>query len=189
MMKKISLPTDLLVALAQLEDKDLALLLRAIINYANEGIAPSFSNAALKAFFSLFRSVIDEQRSSSEKQCVINRDNAKGKKCNMKKKDSKDNKCVSSSFQSSNDSTDTASESESLPFASTMSESLSLDAIEAVYPKLGSFRDESLAIWNQLSADSRQRAIDFIPSYLTFHPSTADQYYLNQYLKAEPWEK
>ena len=52
-MKKISLPTDLLVALAQLEDKDLALVLRAIISYANEGIVPTFSNAALKAFFSL----------------------------------------------------------------------------------------------------------------------------------------
>ena len=88
-MKKISLPTDLLVALAQLEDKDLALVLRAIISYANEGIVPTFTNAALKAFFSLFRSTIDDQRSFSEKQCVTNRENANRKKSPAKKKDSK----------------------------------------------------------------------------------------------------
>ena len=200
-MKKVSLPTDLLVALAQLEDKDLALVLRAIISYANEGIVPTFSNAALKAFFSLFRSTIDDQRSSSEKQSVINRENANRKKSPAKKKDSK------SSFSSAkslgeiatpNDSgvsevaTEVvadvlSSESDSQPVVTTRNESLTLEAIEAVYPRLGSFRSESLSLWAQFSDDVRKRAIDFVPSYLQQHPSASDQLYLNQYLKAQPW--
>ena len=200
-MKKISLPTDLLVALAQLEDKDLALVLRAIISYANEGIVPTFSNAALKAFFSLFRSTIDDQRSFSEKQCVTNRENANRKKSPAKKKDSK------SSFSSAkslgeiatpNDSVVSevatevvadvlSSESDSQPVVSTRNESLTLEAIEAVYPRLGSFRSESLSLWAQFSDDVRKRAIDFVPSYLQQHPSASDQLYLNQYLKAQPW--
>ena len=199
-MKKISLPTDLLVALAQLEDKDLALVLRAIISYANEGIVPTFSNAALKAFFSLFRSTIDDQRSSSEKQSVINRENANRKKSPAKKKDSKSSSSSAkslievASITSSNDSLESdvvvdviSSESDSQPVVTTRNESLTLEAIEAVYPRLGSFRNESLTIWSQYSDDVRKRAIDFIPSYLQQHPSASDQLYLNQYLKAQPW--
>lgn len=196
-MKKVSLPTDLLVALAQLEDKDLALVLRAIISYANEGIVPTFSNAALKAFFSLFRSIIDDQRSSSEKQSVINRENANRKKSPAKKKDSKSTPSSAKSlgeFTLSVDSVESevvaegaTSESESQPVVTTRNESLTLEAIEAVYPRLGSFRNESLTIWSQYSDDVRKRAIDFIPSYLQQHPSASDQLYLNQYLKAQPW--
>lgn len=194
-MKKISLPTDLLVALAQLEDKDLALMLRAIISYANEGIVPTFSNAALKAFFSLLRSTIDDQRSFSEKQSVTNRENANRKKSPAKKKDSKSSSAKSlSEVTTSADSVEsdvvadvTPSESESQPVVTTPSESLTLEAIEAVYPRLGSFRNESLSLWAQFSDDVRKRAIDFIPSYLQQHPSASDQLYLNQYLKAQPW--
>lgn len=221
-MKKISLPTDLLVALAQLEDKDLAFLLRAIISYANEGIVPTFSNAALKAFFSLFRSTIDEQRSTSEKLSIINRDNAKGKKSSARKKDSK---CPSSANNSSDESNGTSvstdSLSDSAPRAvsndsqrivndnvgvqssaissatssvspssvTTVSEPISLEAIEAVYPKLGALRTESLSLWYQFSDETRKRAIDFVPSYLKQHPSASDQLYLNQYLKAKLWDK
>ena len=191
-MKKISLPTDLLVALAQLEDKDLALMLRAIISYANEGTVPTFSNAALKAFFSLFRSTIDDQRSSSEKQSVINRENANRKKSPAKKKDSKSSSSSAKSLSevaTSNDSVESevvadvlSSENESQPVVPTRSESLTLEAIEAVYP-----RNESLSLWAQFSDDVRKRAIDFIPSYLQQHPSASDQLYLNQYLKAQPW--
>lgn len=198
-MKKISLPTDLLVALAQLEDKDLALVLRAIISYANEEIVPTFSNAALKAFFSLFRSTIDDQRSSSEKQSVINRENANRKKSPAKKKDSKSS---SSSAKSNNEVTTTndsaesevvadvsSSEIESQPVVTNRNESLTLEAIEAVYPRLGSFRSESLSLWAQFSDETRKRAIDFIPSYLQQHTSASDQFYLNQYLKVQPWNK
>lgn len=195
-MKKVSLPTDLLVALAQLEDKDLALVLRAIISYANEGIVPTFSNAALKAFFSLFRSTIDDQRSSSEKQSVINRENANRKKSPAKKKDSKSSSSAKSLSEvaTSNDSVESevvadvlSSESESQPVVTTRNESITLEAIEAVYPRLGSFRSESLSLWAQFSDDVRKRAIDFVPSYLQQHPSASDQLYLNQYLKAQPW--
>ena len=196
-MKKVSLPTDLLVALAQLEDKDLALVLRAIISYANEGIVPTLSNAALKAFFSLFRSTIDDQRSFSEKQCVTNRENANRKKSPAKKKDSKSSSSSAKSLgevATSNDSVEsdvvadvTSSESESQPVVTTRNVSLTLEAIEAVYPRLGSFRSESLNVWSQFSDEVRKRAIDFIPSYLQQHPSASDQLYLNQYLKAQPW--
>lgn len=196
-MKKISLPTDLLVALAQLEDKDLALVLRAIISYANEGIVPTFSNAALKAFFSLLRSTIDDQRSFSEKQSVTNRENANRKKSPAKKKDSKSSSSSAKSLCEVTTSADsvesdvvadvTPSESESQPVVTTRNESLTLEAIEAVYPRLGSFRKESLNVWSQFSDETRKRAIDFIPSYLQQHPSASDQLYLNQYLKAQPW--
>lgn len=196
-MKKISLPTDLLVALAQLEDKDLALVLRAIISYANEGIVPTLGNAALKAFFSLFRSTIDDQRSFSEKQCVTNRENANRKKSPAKKKDSKSSSSSAKSLSEVMTSVDSVesevvadgatTESESQPVVTTRNESLTLEAIEAVYPRLGSFRNESLNVWSQFSDETRKRAIDFIPSYLQQHPSASDQLYLNQYLKAQPW--
>lgn len=196
-MKKVSLPTDLLVALAQLEDKDLALVLRAIISYANEGIVPTFSNAALKAFFSLFRSTIDDQRSFSEKQCVTNRENANRKKSPAKKKDSKSSSSSAKSLAGVTTSVDSSesdvvadvlsSESDSQPIVTTPCDSLALEAIEAVYPRLGSFRSESLSLWAQFSDDVRKGAIDFIPSYLQQHPSASDQLYLNQYLKAQPW--
>ena len=196
-MKKISLPTDLLVALAQLEDKDLALVLRAIISYANEGIVPTFTNAALKAFFSLFRSTIDDQRSFSEKQCVTNRENANRKKSPAKKKDSKSSSSSAKSVSEVETSVDSVesevvadgatTESESQTVVTTRNESLTLEAIETVYPRLGSFRSESLSLWAQFSDETRKRAIDFVPSYLQQHPSASDQLYLNQYLKAQPW--
>ena len=196
-MKKISLPTDLLVALAQLEDKDLALVLRAIISYANEGIVPTFTNAALKAFFYLFRSTIDDQRSFSEKQCVTNRENANRKKSPAKKKDSKSSSSSAKSLSEVMTSVDSvesdvvadviSSESESQPVVTTRNESFTLEAIEVVYPRLGSFRSESLTVWSQFSDETRKRAIDFVPSYLQQHPSASDQLYLNQYLKAQPW--
>ena len=88
-MKKISFSMELLVALAQLEDKDLAQMHRAIIAYASEGVAPSFSNVALKAFFSLFRASIDEQRTVADRQSITNRENAKAKKSTAKKKEGK----------------------------------------------------------------------------------------------------
>ena len=189
-MKKVSLPTDLLVALAQLEDKDLALVLRAIISYANEGIVPTFTNAALKAFFSLFRSTIDDRRSFSEKQCVTNRENANRKKSPAKKKDSKSSSSSAKSFSEVATSVDSVesevvadgatAESESQPVVTTRNESLTLEVIETVYPRLGSFRSESLNVWSQYSDETRKRAIDFVPS-------TSDQLYLNQYLKAQPW--
>ena len=196
-MKKVSLPTDLLVALAQLEDKDLALVLRAIISYAKEGIVPTFSNAALKAFFSLFRSTIDDQRSFSEKQCVTNRENANRKKSPAKKKDSKSSSSSAKSVSEVETSVDSVesevvadgatTESESQTVVTTRNESLTLEAIETVYPRLGSFRSESLSLWAQFSDETRKRAIDFVPSYLQQHPSASDQLYLNQYLKAQPW--
>jgi len=45
----------------------------------------------------------------------------------------------------------------------------------------------SAYLWAQFTDDVRKRAIDFVPSYLQQHPSASDQLYLNQYLKAQPW--
>lgn len=249
-MKKISFSVELLVALAQLEDKDLAQVHRAIIEYANEGTVPNFSNAALKAFFSLFRSSIDEQIASSEKQSQTNRENATCKNSSNKKKSSKKSASLANSAKNSesvansnanaivsckmlenvangnanamvasemheaskeplisdensfvNNSVDySVNESDSLQIASyssnsqqvaddglSVSKSLNLEDIETVYPKLGSFRSESLTLWSKLSDSDRKAAIDFVPEYLISHPSSSSQAYLNQYLKMEPW--
>ena len=67
-MKNLNIPIDHLVMLAELDDKDAGLMAKAIAQYANKGIAPSFSNSALKAIFTLFRSNIEAQRESSAKR-------------------------------------------------------------------------------------------------------------------------
>ena len=88
-MKNLTIPIDHLVMLAELDDKDAGLMAKAIAQYANKGIVPSFSNSALKAIFSLFRSIIDAQRESSAKRSEINTTNAMGKKSAAKKKAAK----------------------------------------------------------------------------------------------------
>ena len=85
-MKNLTIPIDHLVMLAELDDKDAGLMAKAIAQYANKGIAPSFSNSALKAIFTLFRSNIDTQRESSAKRSEINTTNAMSKKSATKKK-------------------------------------------------------------------------------------------------------
>lgn len=54
-MKAITIPTSLYVALAQLEDKDVGQIAKAIARYVEEEKEPAFSNSLLKAFFTLFR--------------------------------------------------------------------------------------------------------------------------------------
>ena len=88
-MKNLIIPIDHLVMLAELDDKDAGQMAKAIAQYANNGIAPSFSNSALKAIFTLFRSNIDAQRESSAKRSEINTTNAMGKKSAAKKKSAK----------------------------------------------------------------------------------------------------
>ena len=88
-MKNLNIPIDHLVMLVELDDKDAGLMAKAIAQYANKGIVPSFSNSALKAIFSLFRSIIDAQRESSAKRSEINMTNAMGKKSAAKKKAAK----------------------------------------------------------------------------------------------------
>ncbi len=68
-------------------------------------------------------------------------------------------------------------------------ESLSLDAIEAIYPKVGTYRDESLSIWETFNEEKKRKAIDFVKTYVAQVPNSIDQMYLNRYLKSEPWEK
>ena len=68
-------------------------------------------------------------------------------------------------------------------------ELLPLDAIEAVYPKLGTYREESLSIWETFSEEKKHKAIDFVQTYISQTPNAIDQMYLNRYLKAELWEK
>ena len=180
-MKNLTIPIDHLVMLAELDDKDAGLMAKAIAQYANKGIAPSFSNSALKAIFSLFRSIIDAQRESSAKRSEINTTNAMGKKSTAKKKPVK--KVTSTDSESQQIADDVAVTSD------VVEELTPLDAIEAVYPKLGTYRDESLSLWDSFSEEKKCKAIGFVQTYISQTPNANDQMYLNRYLKAEPWEK
>ena len=180
-MKNLIIPIDHLVMLAELDDKEAGQMAKAIAQYANKGIAPSFSNSALKAIFTLFRSSIEAQRESSAKRSEINTTNAMSKKSAAKKKTVK--KTIpndSESQQIADDVTETSD---------VVEESLPLDAIEAVYPKLGTYRNESLSIWESFSEEKKRKAIGYVQTYISQTPNAIDQMYLNRYLGAEPWEK
>ena len=180
-MKNIFIPIDHLVMLAELDDKEAGLIAKAIAQYANNGIVPSFSNSALKAIFTLFRSNIEAQRESSAKRSEINTTNAMSKKSATKKKVVKKvTQTDSESQQIADDITVTLD---------AIDELLPLDAIEAVYPKLGTYREESLSIWESFSEEKKRKAIDFVQTYISQTPNAIDQMYLNRFLKAEPWEK
>ena len=127
-MKNLIIPIDHLVMLAELDDKESGQMAKAIAQYANKETAPSFSNGALKAIFTLFRSNIDAQRESSAKRREINTTNAMGKKSAAKKKAAK--KAIATDSESQQIADDATEASEAVE------ESLPLDAIEAVYPKL-----------------------------------------------------
>ena len=116
---------------------------KAIAQYANKGIAPSFSNSALKAIFTLFRSNIDTQRESSAKRSEINTTNAMSKKSATKRKVVKKVAATDSESQQIADDVTEVSD--------VIDESLPLESIEVVYPKLGTYRDESLSIWESFS--------------------------------------
>ena len=180
-MKNLIIPIDHLVMLAELDDKDAGLMAKAIAQYANKGIAPSFSNSALKAIFTLFRSFIDAQRESSAKRSEINTTNAMSKKSAAKKKAAKKATATDSESQQIADDATEASEA--------VEELLPLDAIEAVYPKLGTYRNESLSIWESFSEEKKRKAIGYVQTYISQTPNAIDQMYLNRYLGAEPWEK
>ena len=180
-MKNLIIPIDHLVMLAELDDKEAGQMAKAIAQYANNGIAPSFSNSALKAIFTLFRSNIDAQRESSAKRSEINTTNAMSKKSAAKKKVAKKVAATDSeSQQIADDVTETSD---------VIDESLPLETIEAVYPKLGTYRDESLSIWESFSEEKKRKAIGFVQAYIGQTPNAIDQMYLNRYLKTEPWEK
>ena len=180
-MKNIVIPIDHLVMLAELDDKEAGQIAKAIALYANEGITPTFNNGALKAIFSLFRSNIEAQRESSAKRSEINTTNAMSKKSATKKRITKKlTSTDSESQQIAEEVTTTLDVAE---------ESLPLDAIEAVYPKLGTYRNESLSIWKSFSEEKKRKAIGFIQTYISQTPNAIDQMYLNRYLGAELWEK
>lgn len=169
-MKTISISTCLYVALAQLEDKDAGQIAKAIARYAEEGKELSFSNSLLKAFFTLFREQIDEQRNAYEQRRVVNTQNAQRK--SVKKRVA-------------------TKKSDSQPIASSLEpievHPIPLQRIIEVYPKVGTYSGESQIAWDSLSESEKQRAIDFVPVYLGQTPSPTAQFYLNQYLKAKPW--
>lgn len=180
-MKNLTIPIDHLVMLAELDDKEAGQMAKAIAQYANEGTVPAFSNGALKAIFSLFRSNIEAQRESSAKRSEINTTNAMSKKSSARKKVAKRLPATDSeSQQIVNEDANTSEVSDEL---------LPLDAIEAVYPKLGTYREESLSIWETFSEEKKQKAIGFVQTYISQTPNAIDQMYLNRYLKAELWEK
>ncbi len=180
-MKNLTIPIDHLVMLAELDDKDAGQMVKAIAQYANKDIAPSFSNGALKAIFSLFRSIIDAQRESAAKRSEINTTNAMSKKSAAKKKVVKK-------------VTSTDSESQQIADCGTVTsdaseEPLPLNTIEAVFPKLGIYRDESLSLWDSFSEEKKRKAIGYVQTYISQTPNANDQMYLNRYLSAEPWEQ
>ena len=178
-MRNLVIPIGHLVMLAELDDKEAGQMAKAIAQYANEGTVPTFSNGALKAIFSLFRSTIEAQRESSAKRSEINTTNAMSKKSAAKKKVAKKlHTADSESQQIVNEDANTSEVTE---------ESLPLDAIEAIYPKLGTYRNESLSIWETFSEEKKRKAIGFVQAYIRQTPNAIDQMYLNRYLKAEPW--
>ena len=180
-MRNLVIPIGHLVMLAELDDKEAGQMAKAIAQYANEGTVPTFSNGALKAIFSLFRSNIEAQRESSAKLSEINTTNAMSKKSVAKKKVAKKlHTADSESQQIVNEDANTSEVTD---------ESLPLDAIEAIYPKLGTYRNESLSIWETFSEEKKRKAIGFVQAYIRQTPNAIDQMYLNRYLKAEPWEK
>ena len=180
-MKNLTIPIGHLVMLAELDDKDAGLMVKAIALYANKGIAPSFSNSAHKAIFYLYRSIIDTQRESSAKRSEINTTNAMSKKSAAKKKVVKKVTATDSELQQiAGDVPETSD---------AIDKSLPLDAIEAVYPKLGTYRNESLSIWESFSEEKKRKAIGYVQTYISQTPNAIDQMYLNRYLGAEPWEK
>lgn len=178
-MRNLVIPIGHLVMLAELDDKEAGQMAKAIALYANEGTVPTFSNGALKAIFSLFRSNIEAQRESSAKRSEINTTNAMSKKSAAKKKVAKKlHTADSESQQIVNEDANTSEVTD---------ESLPLDAIEAIYPKLGTYRNESLSIWESFSEEKKRKAIGFVQTYISQTPNAIDQMYLNRYLKAEPW--
>ncbi len=120
-MKNLIIPIDHLVMLAELDDKEAGQMAKVIAQYANKETAPSFSNGALKAIFTLFRSNIDAQRESSAKRREINTTNAMGKKSAAKKKVAK--KAIATDSESQQIADDATEASEAVE------ESLPLDAI------------------------------------------------------------
>ena len=170
-MKTITLSTSLYAALLQMEDKDAGLIVKAIARYVEEDKDPSFSNSLLKAFFTLFREQIDAQRNAYEQRRVVNAQNAQrksGKKRAATKK------------------------SESQPIVSGVEpptvQPIALQQIVNVYPKVGTYSGESQIVWDSLTEDEKKRAIDFVPVYIEQTPNSSGRFYLNQYLKAKPWE-
>ena len=77
--KKISVPTSLLVAMMQLEDKDAGQLTKAVACYVKDGKVPTFSNFLMEALFMLLRKQIDAQRDADEQRRIIKAQNAKRK--------------------------------------------------------------------------------------------------------------
>ena len=64
-----------------------------------------------------------------------------------------------------------------------------LQRLVDVYPKIGTYTGEFQNAWDSMAESDKQRAIDFVPVYLIQFPEPSAQFYLNQYLKAKPWDK
>ena len=173
-IKTISIPTSLLVATMQLEDKDAGQLVKAIARYVEMGNEPTISNSLLKAFFALFREQIDDQRAAYEQRRMINAQNAQ-RKVSKKRASAK-----------KSDSQPVAFTEDAPPIAPPPP--IALQQLVDIYPKVGTYTGESQAVWDLLTEAEKQSAIEYIPVYLEQTPSTSAQYYLNQYLKAKPWE-
>ena len=167
-MKTITLPTSLYFALVQMEDKDAGQIAKAIARYVEEEKEPSFSNSLWNTFFTLFLEQIDAQRNAYEQRRRANAQRKSGKKRVATKK------------------------SESQPIVSVVEsptvQSMALQQIVNVYPKVGTYSGESQIVWDSLTEDEKKRAIDFVPVYIEQTPNSSGQFYLNQYLKAKPWE-
>ena len=206
-MKTVTFQTDLLVALAQLDDKDTGQITKGIAAYVSEGKEPTFSNTALKAFFTIFRNQIDVQRKAHEERSVINKRNAAScstkRKVVAKRKEVKQMATNAESVFTSEEivaiegkaehDADGATDLQQVAAVNDVAPILTnvpipLEQIEAVYPKLGSYREESLQTWKMLSEEQKRDAIRYVTSYVEMHPHPTDQLYLNRYLKERVWE-
>lgn len=171
-MKAITIPTSLYVALAQLEDKDAGQIAKAIARYVEEEKEPAFSNSLLKAFFTLFREQIDAQRNAYEQRRVVNTQNAQ-------RKVSKKRVVLKKTESVVEEKKEEVVSNAPIP----------LQRLVDVYPKIGTYTGEFQNAWDSMAESDKQRAIDFVPVYLSQFPEPSAQFYLNQYLKAKPWDK
>ena len=136
------------------------------------GKGTSFFQFPFEAFFTLFREQIDAQRNAYEQRRVVNTQNAQRKVSKKRVVPKK---------------TESVVEEKKEEVVSNAP--IPLQRLVDVYPKIGTYTGEFQNAWDSMAESDKQRAIDFVPVYLSQFPEPSAQFYLNQYLKAKPWDK
>ena len=116
----------------------------------------------MKAFFTLFREQIDAQRNAYEQRRVVNTQNAQRKVSKKRVVPKK---------------TESVVEEKKEEVVSNAP--IPLQRLVDVYPKIGTYTGEFQNAWDSMAESDKQSQF----------PEPSAQFYLNQYLKAKPWDK